>query len=116
MEIQGMCGGGKLYAASTNLHFHGIHAPPACHQDDVMTTLVEPNGGWYEYRMRIPASQPPGLYWYHPHPHGFSERQALGGASGAIVIEPPETHPLARDAFARLIVLRDRIHPGRRRG
>ncbi len=57
MELRGMCGGGKLYAASTNLHFHGIHALPACHQDDVLTTLGEPDGGWYEYRMRIPATQ-----------------------------------------------------------
>jgi len=27
------------------------------------------------------------MYWYHPHPHGFSEEQVLGGASGALIVE-----------------------------
>lgn len=38
MEISGPCGGGRLSAASTNLHFHGVHVSPACqanHQYDV---------------------------------------------------------------------------------
>ncbi len=77
----------KLFAASTNMHFHGMHIAPTCHQDDVLSTLVEPNRGWYEYRFHIPKDQPPGLYWYHPHPHGFSEAQVLGGASGALIVE-----------------------------
>ncbi len=48
----------------------------------------------FEYRFRIPADEPPGLYWYHPHIHGFSSRQVLGGASGAMIIEGIEQrHP-----------------------
>jgi len=27
------------------------------------------------------------LYWYHPHIHGFSTKQVLGGASGALIVE-----------------------------
>jgi FtsP/CotA-like multicopper oxidase with cupredoxin domain len=113
MEVQGVCGGGKLFAASTNLHFHGMHIPPACHQDDVLSTLVAPDGGWYEYRFRIPKDQPPGLYWYHPHPHGFSEAQVLGGASGALIVEGIErANPRTAKAFERLLVLRDQMLPG----
>src|SRR5208283_3340217 len=41
----------------------------------------------FEYRFQIPANEPPGLYWYHPHIHGFSKPQILGGASGALIVE-----------------------------
>jgi FtsP/CotA-like multicopper oxidase with cupredoxin domain len=113
MEVTGACGGGKLYPAATNLHFHGMNLPPKCHQDEVISTLVAPNGGWYEYRFRIPKDQPTGLYWYHPHPHGFSEAQVIGGASGALVVEGIEkSNPHIAGAFERLLVLRDQILPG----
>jgi FtsP/CotA-like multicopper oxidase with cupredoxin domain len=113
MEIAGPCGGGRLYASSTNLHFHGMHISPACHQDDVVSTLVEPSGGWYEYRFKIPKDQPPGLYWYHPHPHGFSEAQVLGGASGALIVEGIErANPKVAGLGERVLVLRDQVVPG----
>ena len=35
----------------------------------------------------MPLDEPPGLYWYHPHIHGFSKAQLIGGASGALVVE-----------------------------
>jgi FtsP/CotA-like multicopper oxidase with cupredoxin domain len=114
MEIAGPCGGGQLSASSTNLHFHGMHIAPACHQDNVLSTLVEPSGGWYEYRFRIPKDQPPGLYWYHPHPHGFSEAQVLGGASGALIVEGIErANAKVAGASERVLVLRDQLVPGR---
>jgi FtsP/CotA-like multicopper oxidase with cupredoxin domain len=72
---------------STNLHFHGLTLPPVCHQDDVLKTSIQPGDPPFEYRFRIPADEPPGLYWYHPHIHGFSKAQVLGGASGALIIE-----------------------------
>jgi FtsP/CotA-like multicopper oxidase with cupredoxin domain len=76
-----------MSAVSTNLHFHGLQIPSACHGDDVLRTSIGPGDPPYEYRIRIPLDQPSGLYWYHPHLHGFSKIQVLGGASGAIVIE-----------------------------
>jgi FtsP/CotA-like multicopper oxidase with cupredoxin domain len=113
MEIAGPCGAGRLFAASTNLHFHGMHISPGCHQDDVLSTLVEPSGGWYEYRFRIPDDQPPGLYWYHPHTHGFSEAQVLGGASGALIVEGMErADSKVAGLGERVLVLRDQIVPG----
>ena len=72
---------------STNLHFHGLTIPPTCHADDVLKTSLEPGDPPFEYRFRIPGDEPPGLYWYHPHIHGFSKQQLLGGASGALIVE-----------------------------
>lgn len=93
---------------ATNLHFHGLSIPPICHQDDVLYALVQPSGGSFEYRFRIPAAQPPGLYWYHPHPHGYSEAQVLGGASGALIVEGIErSKPEVAGLPERVLVLRD---------
>ena len=110
MEVHGPCGSGKMTASTTNLHFHGLSIPPSCHQDEVLSTLVQPSESGYEYRFKIPANQPPGLYWYHPHPHGFSEAQVLGGASGALIVEGIErANPKVAGLPERVIVLRDQI-------
>lgn len=86
------CVSGLMSATSTNLHFHGLTVPPVCHQDDdVLKTSIQPEDPPFEYRFRIPENEPRGLYWYHPHIHGFSTPQVLGGASGALVIEGHRT-------------------------
>jgi FtsP/CotA-like multicopper oxidase with cupredoxin domain len=85
------CGSAHMNADSTNLHFHGLSIPPMCHQDESLNTLVQPAESGFEYKFRIPASQTPGLYWYHPHIHGNSEAQVLGGASGVLIVEELET-------------------------
>lgn len=82
----GECVGGAMTLVSTNLHFHGLTIPPTCHQDDVLKTSLEP-GDTFDYRFRIPEDEAPGLYWYHPHIHGFGKPQLLGGASGALIVE-----------------------------
>ena len=71
---------------TTNLHFHGLNVPPVCHQDDVINTLIQPSTTPFHYQIQIPANEPPGLYWYHPHPHGFTALQVNGGAAGAIIV------------------------------
>jgi FtsP/CotA-like multicopper oxidase with cupredoxin domain len=81
------CASGSMTPSSTNLHFHGLTVPPICHQDDVLRTSIQPGDPPFEYRFRIPADEPPGLYWYHPHIHGFSKTEVLGGASGALIVE-----------------------------
>jgi FtsP/CotA-like multicopper oxidase with cupredoxin domain len=93
---------------STNLHFHGLTIPPACHQDDVLKTSVEPGDPAFTYRFRIPADEPPGLYWYHPHIHGFSKPQVLGGASGALIVEGIERAEKETAGLPeRVFILRD---------
>ncbi len=81
------CASGLMTATSTNLHFHGLTIPSTCHQDEVLKTSIQPRDSPFQYRFRVPAEEPPGLYWYHPHIHGFSKAQVLGGASGAIIVE-----------------------------
>jgi FtsP/CotA-like multicopper oxidase with cupredoxin domain len=102
------CTSGSMSLVSTNLHFHGLTIPPVCHQDDVLKTSLQPGDPPFEYRFRIPDDEPPGLYWYHPHIHGFSKPQMLGGASGALIVEGIER---ARNDVAglpeRVLVIRD---------
>jgi FtsP/CotA-like multicopper oxidase with cupredoxin domain len=57
----------------TNLHFHGLHVSPNSPQDDVLSMMAMP-GESLDYRVQIPRHAPPGLYWYHTHPHGESAR------------------------------------------
>jgi FtsP/CotA-like multicopper oxidase with cupredoxin domain len=107
-EAQDCAGDGEMTASSTNLHFHGLDIPPVCHQDDTLKTLVQPSGAPFEYSFQIPADQPPGLYWYHPHVHGFNKAQVLGGASAALIIEGIET--VNREVSGlpeRVLVIRD---------
>ena len=102
------CESGAMTPVSTNLHFHGLSVPPACHQDDVLKTSIQPDDAPFEYRLRIPADAPPGLYWYHPHLHGFSKTQVLGGASGALIIDGIErADPQLASLPERVIVIRD---------
>jgi FtsP/CotA-like multicopper oxidase with cupredoxin domain len=102
------CTSRAMTPVSTNLHFHGLTVPPVCHQDDVLQTSVQPSDAPFEYRFRVPANEPPGLYWYHPHIHGFSSRQVLGGASGPMIIEGLErATPQVAGLPERLLVIRD---------
>ncbi len=103
------CGdGGAATLQSTNVHFHGMSVPPVCHQDDVINTLIQPGAnGAFQFNMTIPATQPPGLYWYHPHVHGFTEFQVNGGAAGAMIVEGMEKYrPEVTGLVERVFVIR----------
>lgn len=103
------CTSGLMTATSTNLHFHGLTIPPVCHQDDVLKTSIQPGDKPFQYRFRIPADEPPGLYWYHPHIHGFSKVQVLGGASGALIVEGIErANKQVAGLPERVLIIRDR--------
>ena len=109
------CSGGAMTALTTNLHFHGMTVPSVCHQDEVLKTLIQPGDAPFEYRLRIPDDEPPGLYWYHPHVHGFSALEVAGGASGALIIEGIErANPQVAGMPERVLVIRDQplINPG----
>lgn len=108
-----VCASGAMSESVTNLHFHGLTVPPRCHADEVLKTALAP-GGVFEYHFRIPADEPPGLYWYHPHIHGFSMKQVLGGASGALIVEGLERAiPEIAGLPERVLVVRDQdlVHP-----
>src|SRR5579864_5564940 len=92
----------------TNLHFHGLTVSPEAPQDNVLTMLAKP-GQVLHYSIRIPRDHPPGLFWYHTHPHGESHRQVLDGMSGAIVLEGIERYvPEIERLRERVLVVRGR--------
>lgn len=97
---------------ATNIHFHGFHVSALCTHDEVLHTMIG-SGQWFTYRIDVPWQQPPGMYWYHPHAHGTSSSQVLGGASGAIVIESLETYfPAAVSGVGeQVLVLRSPLLP-----
>jgi FtsP/CotA-like multicopper oxidase with cupredoxin domain len=102
------CKSVAMTGVSTNLHFHGLTVPARCHEDEVLKTSIQPGDPPFEYRFRIPENEPPGLYWYHPHIHGFSSRQVMGGASGALIIEGIERAvPQVAGLPERVLVIRD---------
>jgi FtsP/CotA-like multicopper oxidase with cupredoxin domain len=95
----------------TNLHFHGMHVSPNAPQDDALDMLASP-GQTLHYSVQVPLQQPPGLYWYHTHPHGESYVQDLDGMSGAIVVEGIERYvPEVLKMRERILVLRDLVLP-----
>jgi suppressor of ftsI len=92
----------------TNLHFHGLTVSPDAPQDDVLGMIATP-GQVLHYSVEIPRDHPPGLFWYHTHPHGESHRQVLDGMSGAIVIEGMERYVSELGRLReRVIVVRGR--------
>jgi FtsP/CotA-like multicopper oxidase with cupredoxin domain len=108
------CQSGEMSLISTNLHFHGLSVPAICHQDEVLNTSIAPGAPPFEYRFQIPIDEPPGLYWYHPHIHGFSMRQVQNGASGALIVEGLERSiPEVGGLPERVLIIRDQdvLHP-----
>jgi len=112
--VRDPCAGGPMTPTATNMHFHGLEIRPVCHQDEVLKTSIGPSDAAFEYRFQVPLDTPPGLYWYHPHLHGLSKLQVLGGASGALIVEGLEREaPLVAGLPERVLVVRDQdlVHP-----
>src|SRR5829696_543972 len=93
----------------TNLHTHGLHVSPSGNSDNVFVHLMP--GETFSYEYAIPEDGTsglyiPGLYWYHPHMHGYSSDQVSGGMAGALIIEGAlDALPGIRDVPERLLVL-----------
>lgn len=89
-------------ADPSNLHVHGLHVSPEDNSDNMFVTVAA--GDSFDYQYKLPADHPPGVYWYHPHLHGFVADQVFGGLYGAIIVEDPEPIPADRE---RLLVISD---------
>lgn len=79
------------HLGSTNLHLHGLDVIPHLFEpvgtSDPKAPMIEiMPGGSKEYVFEIPADQPPGLNWYHPHHHGSTAVQAVTGMAGGIIV------------------------------
>ena len=107
-DLPQTCGFGIV--SDSNLHFHGLSVAPSAPGDDVLSTTVRP-GKSFDYVVRIDRDQPPGLYWYHPHPHGLTNWEIGNGMAGAIVVEGiADLLPGISGSRERVIVLRDVPH------
>ena len=92
---------------TVNVHFHGLEVSPNAPGDEVLMTLARP-GQVLHYRVHIPLTQEPGLYWYHPHAMPETYWQVSYGMSGVIVVEGMQRHfPALAAMKERIIVLRD---------
>jgi FtsP/CotA-like multicopper oxidase with cupredoxin domain len=101
------CGAVTMTITSLNVHFHGTNTSPTCHADEVIHTLID-SGETFNYSVKFPASEPPGLYWYHPHVHCIAEAAVQGGASGAIVVDGIENiQPAVSGLPERILIVRD---------
>ncbi|WP_175108545.1 multicopper oxidase domain-containing protein, partial [Pararobbsia alpina] len=106
------CGDAQMTMSSINIHYHGTNASPACHQDNVIKTVINP-GETFQYNVAFPKNEPSGLYWYHPHIHMLAERETQGGATGAIVVEGIENQqPAVSGLRERVLIVRDQPVPG----
>ncbi|MFG2844120.1 multicopper oxidase family protein [Kitasatospora sp. NPDC048296] len=81
---------------SFNLHTHGLHVSPSGDADNVLRafaprTADEVDAGapepQYVTTIDIPADHPAGTYWYHPHLHGATAVQVVGGMAGVLIVE-----------------------------
>lgn len=98
-------------ADPTNEHFHGLNVSPGINNDatvsDNIFVHVEP-GNIVNYRIAIPPTHNPGLYWYHTHQHGMAQRQVMGGLSGGLVIDGVlDPLPELRGITERVMLLKD---------
>ncbi|MBV8436718.1 MAG: multicopper oxidase domain-containing protein [Silvibacterium sp.] len=93
--------------SSVNIHYHGTNVTPQCGGDNVTKTLIN-SGSTFQYSFTFPTNEPPGLYWYHPHVHGLAERDLLGGATGALVVDGIQNvQPAVQGLPQRLLIVRD---------
>jgi FtsP/CotA-like multicopper oxidase with cupredoxin domain len=97
---------------NSNLHFHGLTTSPNAPGDDVLDTLLAP-GSSTSYNVLVDPDQPPGLYWYHPHPHGETAWQVGHGMAGAIVVNGLENEvPSIGGLRERLILIGEAVAAG----
>jgi len=92
-------------AEPTNLHTHGLTVSPRGNSDNVFLRVGP--GQTQDYEFQIPANHPRGLFWYHPHPHEFSDEQTRNGMAGAIIVEGLlDSFPTLRHLPERLLLLK----------
>lgn len=73
-------------AEPTTVHWHGMHVP--AHADGGPHQTVPAGGRW---QPRWEVRQPAATLWYHPHPHGATEKHIYRGLAGLFLIEDGST-------------------------
>ncbi|MCO5273360.1 MAG: multicopper oxidase domain-containing protein [Flavobacteriales bacterium] len=68
-------------AEVTTMHWHGMHVPGE--MDGGPHSIIQPGESW---TAEFPVKNPAGTYWYHPHPHMLTAKQANLGIAGFILV------------------------------
>jgi len=103
------CGDHAMTGSSMNIHYHGTNTSPACGADNVTKTLIN-SGTTFQYSVSFPSSEPPGLYWYHPHVHMLSEPAVYGGAAGALIVDGVQNvQPAVSGLQEQILIIRDQL-------
>ncbi|HTU16244.1 MAG TPA: multicopper oxidase family protein [Solirubrobacterales bacterium] len=90
----------------TNFHTHGFHVSPRANHDNVYLNLRP--GKKFTYKYKIPHTNSPGAYWYHPHWHPDVEPQIFAGMAGGIVQEGGlDRLPALRNVRQRFMVIQN---------
>ena len=91
----------------TTVHWHGLNVPWL--MDGHPMSLVAP-GATYTYAFEV--RNPPGMYWFHPHPHGRTGTQVYRGLAGLLIVDEPPDDPrltaLPADLVELPLVVQDR--------
>src|SRR5262245_9536885 len=93
----------QLYS---NLHTHGLQVSPSGNGDNPFL-LLKP-GQTFNYRITLPADDPSGFDWYHPHKHGSTAKQSWAGVAGGIIVEGDvDRIPEVAAARRRVMILQE---------
>ncbi|MGB6243614.1 multicopper oxidase family protein [Gordonia sp. (in: high G+C Gram-positive bacteria)] len=71
---------------TTSVHWHGMHVPARF--DGGPHQSIEPGGRWTP---GWTIDQPGATLWYHPHPHGSTEKHAYRGLAGMFIVDDADT-------------------------
>lgn len=69
----------------TSVHWHGMHLP--AEMDGGPHQPIDAGGTW---QPQWHVSQEPATLWYHPHPHGDTERHVYNGLAGLFIVDPAD--------------------------
>ncbi len=69
----------------TTIHFHGLTLTEG--QDGAGFEAIAPGAS---KTLRFEIRNRAGLYWFHPHPHGFTAEQVHAGLAGLLVVTDAE--------------------------
>lgn len=67
---------------ATSVHWHGMHLPAA--MDGGPHQMIEQGETW---RPTWAIDQPAATLWYHPHPHGETEKHVYQGLAGLFILD-----------------------------
>ena len=65
----------------TTVHWHGMHLP--AEMDGGPHQMVDPGDAWSP---EWAIDQPAATLWYHPHPHGETEKHVARGLAGMFIV------------------------------